>query len=69
LIEEFALKPGAAILDVGCGTGRHSVELAKRGYKVTGIDLSAEMLKEALDDLACRGILKFKIKALPYFLK
>ena len=30
LIEEFALKQGSAILDVGCGTGRHSVELAKR---------------------------------------
>lgn len=35
------------ILDVGCGTGRHSVELAKRGYKVTGIDLSADQLKAA----------------------
>ena len=28
------------ILDVGCGTGRHSIELSKRGYTVTGIDLS-----------------------------
>lgn len=35
------------ILDVGCGTGRHSVELAKRGYKVTGIDLSESMLNKA----------------------
>lgn len=45
--QEFRLPKGASILDVGCGTGRHSVELAKRGYKVTGIDISQEMLKEA----------------------
>jgi 2-polyprenyl-3-methyl-5-hydroxy-6-metoxy-1,4-benzoquinol methylase len=35
------------ILDIGCGTGRHSIELTKRGYKVTGIDLSESMLKRA----------------------
>ena len=35
------------ILDVGCGTGRHSVELTKRGYNVTGIDLSESQLKRA----------------------
>ena len=32
------------ILDVGCGTGRHSIELTKRGYAVTGIDLSETQL-------------------------
>ncbi|MDJ0680162.1 MAG: class I SAM-dependent methyltransferase [Xenococcaceae cyanobacterium MO_167.B52] len=35
------------ILDVGCGTGRHSIELAKRGYDLTGIDLSESQLKRA----------------------
>lgn len=35
------------ILDVGCGTGRHAIELTKRGYIVTGIDLSASQLKRA----------------------
>lgn len=35
------------LLDVGCGIGRHSVELAKRGYTVTGIDLSESMLARA----------------------
>jgi len=45
--EEFNLEKGAYILDVGCGTGRHSIELAKRGYKITGIDISENMIKEA----------------------
>jgi 2-polyprenyl-3-methyl-5-hydroxy-6-metoxy-1,4-benzoquinol methylase len=35
------------ILDVGCGTGRHSIELTRRGYSVTGIDLSESQLKRA----------------------
>ncbi|NBD24099.1 class I SAM-dependent methyltransferase [Paenibacillus glycinis] len=47
LMQELELPVGGAILDVGCGTGRHSVELAKRGFKVTGVDLSAGMLAEA----------------------
>ena len=32
------------ILDVGCGTGRHAIELTKRGYRITGIDLSESQL-------------------------
>jgi len=35
------------ILDIGCGTGRHSRELSKRGYMVTGIDLSEAQLNRA----------------------
>ena len=35
------------ILDVGCGTGRHAIELARRGYKVTGVDLSNSQLQRA----------------------
>jgi SAM-dependent methyltransferase len=49
LLEELSIKPGASILDVGCGTGRHSIELAKRSYSVTGLDLSSEMLARAAD--------------------
>lgn len=35
------------IIDVGCGTGRHAIELTKRGYSVTGIDLSEAQLRKA----------------------
>ncbi len=35
------------ILDIGCGTGRHAIELAKRGYNVTGVDLSESQLERA----------------------
>jgi cyclopropane fatty-acyl-phospholipid synthase-like methyltransferase len=47
VLEELSLPLGSRILDAGCGTGRHAVELAKRGYQVTGVDISAGMLTEA----------------------
>ncbi len=49
------------ILDVGCGTGRHSIELAKRGYKVTGIDLSAAQLRRAKEKASALSLeIQFK---------
>jgi ubiquinone/menaquinone biosynthesis C-methylase UbiE len=37
-------KPGAKVLDVPCGYGRHSIEFAKRGFKVTGADVNSQFL-------------------------
>ena len=56
LLEEFKLPSGSAILDIGCGTGRHSVELAKRGYSMTGVDLSSGMLAEAKKAADAAGV-------------
>lgn len=47
--KELGFNKSLKILDVGCGTGRHSIELTKRGYSVTGIDLSESQLQRARD--------------------
>lgn len=56
LVAELGLPAGGKILDVGCGTGRHAIELAKRGYAVTGLDLSAGMLARARDAANAAGV-------------
>jgi len=47
IINLLDLQQGARIVDLCCGPGRHSLELARRGYAVTGIDRTAEYLDEA----------------------
>lgn len=42
--QELNYDKSLRILDVGCGTGRHSIELTKRGYTITGVDLSESQL-------------------------
>ncbi len=47
----FAIIPkGSKILDAGCGVGRWSIELAKRGMDVTGVDISREMINLAKEN-------------------
>jgi len=56
IINEMKLNPGEHILDMGCGTGRHSVELARRGFEVTGVDLSQAMLNQASKAAESAGV-------------
>lgn len=56
LLQELDLPQGSRILDVGCGTGRHSVELAQRGYHVSGLDFSKGMLAEAQKRAQAAGV-------------
>ena len=55
LIAGLAGEAPKNILDVGIGTGRHAIPLAKMGYKITGIDFSKGMLK-VLNDKDIQGI-------------
>ena len=48
LIEYLKPAQGSCMLDVACGKGRHSLQLANKGFDVTGIDLSEDSIKEAL---------------------
>ncbi|WP_172254369.1 class I SAM-dependent methyltransferase [Saccharibacillus deserti] len=47
MISWLRLDPGAKVLDLCCGMGRHSLSLAEKGYDVTGMDLSEVLLDEA----------------------
>jgi SAM-dependent methyltransferase len=58
------------ILDVGCGTGRHTIELTKCGYDVTGVDLSDSQLARAKEKSLQEGLkiqfLKHDARNLPF---
>jgi 2-polyprenyl-3-methyl-5-hydroxy-6-metoxy-1,4-benzoquinol methylase len=53
--KELAGDKSLKILDIGCGTGRHSIELARRGYDVTGVDLSESLLNRAKENARKAG--------------
>ncbi len=54
--KELNFDKSKIILDIGCGTGRHSIELTKRGYKVTGVDLSESQLQRAREKAKENGV-------------
>lgn len=54
--KEAGYERGLRILDVGCGTGRHSLELKRRGYHIVGVDLSENMLSKAREKARAEGL-------------
>lgn len=52
LVELAALSPGAQLLEIGCGTGKATVPLARRGFRITGVELGASLAEQARRNLA-----------------
>ena len=69
---EAALAPpaGGAVLDVACGYGRHAIGLARRGYRVTGVDFNPQYLEAAGREAAAAGAdarwVRADMRALPF---
>lgn len=47
LVDELGLQSGQTVLDLPCGHGRHSIEFARRGLRVVGVDLNEDPLERA----------------------
>jgi SAM-dependent methyltransferase len=67
LLSRIYLPKGSRILDLACGNGRHSILFAKKGYNVTGIDLSRFLINQAKNMLKDEYLrhssrLKFEIR-------
>lgn len=56
VVDTMSLAPGAQVLDVGCGYGRHAMELAARGFHVVGLDLSTPLLVRGGEEAHRRGL-------------
>jgi ubiquinone/menaquinone biosynthesis C-methylase UbiE len=66
IIRDYGLDPGARVLDIGCGTGLASSDLAERGYEVTGIDQSPAMLSFAKSRVPDGTFLEGSAESLPW---
>ena len=56
LVDAIELAPDQRVLDVGCGPGRHSLALARRGIEVLGVDLSEDFVALARDAAEAEGL-------------
>lgn len=56
IVEEGKLKPGEHVLDIMCGYGRHSLELAKRGINVTAVDNLPDYINEVKEKAATKHL-------------
>lgn len=56
VMSSLGVEPGAQVLDVGCGYGRHAMELAARGFHVVALDASLPLLLRGADEAQRRGL-------------
>jgi SAM-dependent methyltransferase len=56
VVSLLGISPGAKVLDLCCGVGRHSLELARRGFHVTGVDKTAAYLERARRQAKAEGL-------------
>ncbi len=56
MISTLGLKPGQAVLDLGCGPGLYATRLARRGLRVTGVDYSRNSIAYAREQAAAEGL-------------
>jgi len=70
IIDVLKIKRPARILDLCCGTGRHSVLLAEKGFNVVGLDLSSQAIKKAKLKLITRNVkarfVRKDMRAIPF---
>lgn len=68
LLSKITLPSNASVLDLACGSGRHSILLAKQGFNVTGVDLSDTLLSEAVKSAKAESLdVKFIKSDIRYF--
>ena len=56
VLDVCELTPGARVLDMGCGPGRHALELARRGFQVTGVDFTEKFIQFAQENAEHEGL-------------
>ena len=69
LVERLGLAPGARVLDVGCGPGRHAHALGRRGFEVVGVDISERFVDLARENTPVGTAVTFEradARALPF---
>jgi SAM-dependent methyltransferase len=59
IFDEYKMPKDSKILDLSCGIGRHSIPLAKRGYKVIGYDISSLYLQKAREWAKREGLINY----------
>src|SRR5207237_6807952 len=66
VVSALELAPGARVLDLACGHGRHSARLARRGFDVTGLDVSASSLELARETEPAAEYVEGDMRELPF---